>query len=175
MVGTERLNLIAATAEHFEAALESHEKLAILLDVSLADDWLVFPEGLAGGYAILKADPANLDWGTYMFIHRDDNKLCGIGGYRGAVDKNGMVEIGYALSPEYRGQGLATEASIGLIAFAFSDPTVRMVEAHTLAEFNDSTRVLQKCGMRKIGELHDPEDGDVWHWRLLRMEYSKEP
>lgn len=168
MIETERLNLIAATAGHFEAALKGHEKLAILLDVSLADDWLVFPEGLAGGYAMLNANRANLGWGTHFFIHKADSKLIGIGGYCGAPDVSGMVEIGYAISPEYRGRGLATEASRGLIENAFLFEKIKMVDAHTLAALNESTKVLEKCGMKKIGEIKDTDDGDVWHWRLTR-------
>jgi len=170
MIETQRLKLIAATADHFDAALKSHAKLAELLGVSLADDWQVFPESLSVGHKILTADTANMGWGTYFFVHRESNKLVGNGGFRRAVDENGMVEIGYAFSPEFHGQGLATEAAQGMIEYAFANPAVKMVDAHTLAEFNASTAVLQKCGMQKIGEMHDPEDGDIWHWRLMRAE-----
>jgi hypothetical protein len=45
-----------------------------------------------------------------------------------------------------------------------------MVDAHTLAQWNASTKILQKCGLTKIAEKHDPEDGDIWHWRLMRVE-----
>lgn len=172
MIETERLKLIAATVEHFEAAMKSHNKLAEWLGVDLADDWLVFPEGLAGGLKMLQTDPANADWGTHFFVETDSNTLIGNGGYCGAVNQEGMVEIGYALSPEFRGLGYAVEAADGLIRNAFADPSVSMVKAHTLAEWNPSTGVLNKCGMTKIGEMHDPEDGDIWLWRLLREEYS---
>jgi RimJ/RimL family protein N-acetyltransferase len=40
------------------------------------------------------------------------------------------------------------------------------VIAHTLAEYNASTRVLQKVGMQFVGEHNDPEDGVVWRWSL---------
>jgi RimJ/RimL family protein N-acetyltransferase len=170
MIETERLSLVSATAEHFEAAIESHQKLAELLGASLAADWLVFPEAIPGGYAMLKADPLNIGWGTHFFVHKPDNKLVGSGGYCGAPDSSGMVEIGYAISPEYRGKGLATEASHGLIDHAFLMRSINMVDAHTLAEVNGSTHVLEKCGMTKIGEIKDTENGDIWHWRILRDE-----
>ena len=43
---------------------------------------------------------------------------------------------------------------------------VRTVIAHTLAEDNASTRVLQKVGIQFVGEHNDPEDGVVWQWSL---------
>ena len=39
-----------------------------------------------------------------------------------------------------------------------------LVRAHTLAERNASTRVLEKCGFGLVGEVVDPEDGPVWRW-----------
>jgi hypothetical protein len=46
-----------------------------------------------------------------------------------------------------------------------------MVDAHTLCETNQSTRVLEKISMKKIGTAHDPEEGEVWHWRVNREDY----
>jgi RimJ/RimL family protein N-acetyltransferase len=46
-----------------------------------------------------------------------------------------------------------------------------MADAHTLADTNPSTKVLEKIGMRKIGTAHDPDEGEVWHWRLTREDY----
>jgi RimJ/RimL family protein N-acetyltransferase len=79
-----------------------------------------------------------------------------------------MVEIGYAMAPAYRGKGLATEATQGLIDFAFSNPQIQTIQAHTLAEENESVRVLRKVGMTFVKELNDPEDGDIWQWQLKR-------
>ena len=60
--------------------------------------------------------------------------------------------------------GYATEAAQSLTEYAFSSGKVRVVRAHTLPEPNASTRVLTKCGFRRIGEVIDPEDGLVWRW-----------
>jgi ribosomal-protein-alanine N-acetyltransferase len=45
---------------------------------------------------------------------------------------------------------------------------VEVVIAHTLAEFNPSTTVLQRCGMTKVNELFDPDDGPIWRWEVRR-------
>jgi ribosomal-protein-alanine N-acetyltransferase len=39
---------------------------------------------------------------------------------------------------------------------------VKNIIAHTLGEENASTKVLTKCGFRKVEEINDPEDGVIW-------------
>ena len=170
MIETARLKLIPCTREHLEILTSSETALAEHLGVSLADNWLLFPESVAYSIKMIDDDPQALIWGMHLIVHTTENKLIGCGGYRGAPDVDGMVEFGYSVAPSYENQGLATEAARGLIDHAFANNSVRMVDAHTLAERNASTKILQKCGLTKIAEKHDPEDGDIWHWRLRREE-----
>jgi RimJ/RimL family protein N-acetyltransferase len=159
---------------HLSALIQSEQALADLLGVGLADGWLVFPEAAPFALQMLESNPQILRWGMHLFVHKGDNKIIGNGGFKGVADENGMVEIGYAISPVYENQGLATEAARGMIEYAFSWANVQMVDAHTLAEENASVKVLRKCGMKKIAEKHDPEDGAVWQWRITREEFEKE-
>jgi RimJ/RimL family protein N-acetyltransferase len=119
-------------------------------------------------YERLKAQPSLLGWWTYLFVHKADRTLVGLGGYKGEPDVEGRVEIGYSIAPGYQRRGLAREAALGMIEHAFSDPRVRQVIAHTLPEKNASTRVLAGVGMRLLGQVHDPEDGEVWRWALMK-------
>jgi RimJ/RimL family protein N-acetyltransferase len=84
-----------------------------------------------------------------------------------------VIEIGYAIIPEYRRRGLATEAARGLTRYAFSHPEVNLVQAHTLPDGRASINVLKKLGMKFMGAvIDDPEDGEVFLWRVKRNEYS---
>ena len=157
---------------HFEAILEDHPRLGQTLGMKITDGWLQFPESMRVGYEYLRANPAALGWWTYLFTHISDNALIGNGGFAGPADVDGMVEIGYSIAPEYRNRGLATEAARGLISFAFASPQIRMVDAHTLSEVNPSTSVLERVGMKRIGTATDPDEGEVWHWRLMREDYD---
>jgi ribosomal-protein-alanine N-acetyltransferase len=112
-------------------------------------------------------------WWTYFFIHARDKVLLGLGGYKGKADESGMVEIGYAIIPSYRGRGLATEAAQGLLDYAFTHPHIERVDGQTLPERNGSTRVLEKVGMTQVGTVDDPDVGAVWHWSLNRVDYRK--
>ncbi len=166
MIKTERLNLIPCELKHFEAFERNETELAEMLNVELADGWLVFPEIIPHSRKFLEANPDSANWWMYFFVHAKDKKLIGNGGFKGKLDENGTVEIGYAVAPEYRGKGLATEAAKGLINFAFTHSQIKRVQAHTLAEENESTKVLRKVGMTFVKEMHDDEDGDIWQWQL---------
>lgn len=172
MIETQRLKLVACAEEYLEAFLRDENEMASLLGVRLADGWLQFPEAIAYTLNFLRDNPENANWGMYFFILKDENLLVGNGGYKGVPDEKGMVEIGYAIAASHQNRGLATEAALGMIDAAFSFPDVKMVDAHTLAEENASTKVLQKCGMDKIGEKLGTEDGDIWHWRVLRENFE---
>ena len=170
MIKTERLNLIPCGLKHFEAfARGGEDELAELLNVSVAEGWLVFPEAMIFGYEFLKTNPDASSWWMYLFVETEEKKLVGNGGFKGKPDAAGMVDIGYAIAPGYEGKGLVTEAAKNLLDYAFSNPQVKIVQAHTLAEENASVKVLRKLGMTFIKELHDDEDGDVWQWQKFRV------
>jgi len=174
MIETARLRLVACELEHFEAILEDERRLASLLRVTPAEGWLGFPaaqEAMRPSYEYLKRHPSVAGWWTYLFIHKGDCKLIGLGGFKGAPGEGGVVEIGYALAPAYRGAGLASEAARAMIGYAFSHAEVWSVVAHTLPEKSPSTRVLESVGLEHVGTVHDPEDGEVWRWSIDRKAY----
>jgi len=109
-----------------------------------------------------EADPWQFGFGV---IHKIDNLLMGMAGFPGPPDSEGIAEIAYGIAPAYQGKGFATEVAIALVDFASSDPRVKRIRAHTLAQKNASTRVLEKCDFKKIGETTDPEEKvPVWRW-----------
>lgn len=100
----------------------------------------------------------------FAVVRRIDGTTIGQCGFKGPPDAAGVVEIAYGIDEEHRGKGCATEAAAALVSFALSSGKVRTMRAHTLPEANASTRVLEKCGFRRVGEVSDPEDGLVWRW-----------
>jgi len=156
VIETESLRLILPSTEELLARIES---------LSPADRAEVSPDWLARVRASAAADP----W-THGFsmVEPASGAVIGSCAYKGPPDEGGVVEIAYAVDPEYQGRGYATEAARALVNFAFRSGRVRLVRAHTRAENNASTRVLAKCGFERIGEVVDPEDGLVWRWELQR-------
>lgn len=63
------------------------------------------------------------------------------------------VEIGWRLTPEAWGQGLATEAAAAALAFAFDVLELPQVVSYTVPDNDASRRVMQRLGMQ-----HDAAD-----------------
>lgn len=57
-------------------------------------------------------------------------------------------EIMYAVSPDFRGKGYASQAVIGLVKYLFQNTNTEMLKAVALLENIPSNRVLQKSGFR---------------------------
>jgi len=163
-----RLRLVDGTLALLSAALEGQSALEGLLGVSVAENWEGFPEALPLLRASYESKPEGHSWGSLFFIEPEVTTLVGFGGFKGAPSPDGVVEIGYAIAPAFRGQGLATVAVAQMVQRAFADVAVRAVDAHTLGHDNPSTRVLQKSGFRKLAEMEDPDEGSIWQWRLER-------
>jgi len=153
---TKSLRLVLQTKDEvraFVAQLSPYEKAQV------SPVWVARLEGSSS------ADP----WvHGFMLRHRVSDEIVGRGGFKAPPDFDGMVEIAYGVNAEHQGKGYATEAAEALVLYAFSQPQVRVVRAHTLPVANASGRILQKCGFRKTGDVIDPEDGPVWRWEKCR-------
>lgn len=167
-MATPGITLLSATAEMIDAAIADSARLSRLLNAAIAPSWVEFPESLPYVKNKLAEDPDWEEWGTVFFVLEEPRTLVGMGGFKGAPSPDGTVEIGYSIAPDFRGQGLATAAARQLLRRAFASSRVWAVDAHTRPERNASTRVLEKVGMRLLGEISDPKDGLLWHWRLER-------
>lgn len=117
----------------------------------------------------LLADLGNLGWlGWYIVATLDGvPTLAGTAGYKGRPDANGEVEIGYSVVPEYHRRGIASGAVRLLCQRAFA-AGVTAVLAETLPTFLASQGVLGKAGFTKFDTRIDPEEGEVWRYRLDR-------
>lgn len=168
IIETPRLQLVCCNLEIIEALFEGDAALGRLLGVNIPGTWTEFGEpAFRWTYDRLRAGTGIMEWLSYLPILRKENMLAGSCGYKGDP-VNGKVEIGYEVAVDYRGNGYATEIAAHLIKNAFLDDTVTIVQAHTLAEENESGSVLLKCGMKKMEEIEDPDDGTIWRWEILR-------
>ena len=153
---------------------EGDDALARALGLTVADGWVGLEdhrEVIVNADSFLEEHPGAADWWMYLFVHVADAALIGVGGFKGEP-ADGVVELGYALAPAYRGRGLALEAARALRDHALARGDVHTVQAHTLAEENASTRILLALGMDKRESVYDPEDGAVWRWSLERSAAS---
>ena len=136
--------------------------LQALLNTSIPEGWPQFPEAF---------DPSNEEstaWPSYFILCPSEHALVGNGGFAGPPSETGEVEIGYEIAPQFENRGFATAAVKEMLKYAFSQPEVQAVVAHTLAEENASNAVLRKAGLSFVAEVPNPEVGSVWRWRISR-------
>jgi RimJ/RimL family protein N-acetyltransferase len=173
---TPRLRLIGATPAYLRAELESSAALAAALGVTVAPSWppeLYDADATRWMLGWLESHPDDGEWGFYYFVEADARQAIGAGGYKGAPNDAGVVEIGYSIVPERRRRGFAREAVDGLLAHAFADARVTSVIAHTLIELEPSIAVLRSAGFSFVGQGHDPQEPSAIQYAITRGSYER--
>jgi ribosomal-protein-alanine N-acetyltransferase len=153
---TSRLELIPITLELVCADLHRRHRLPDLLKAEIADGW---PPPLLDAAAMqflkqsLIADPTSR-WSGFYCVLRQPRTLIGMAGFK-TRPREGAVEIGYGLLPQFHRRGLATELVAAMVRWAFANG-VELVFAETLPELIASQRALLKNHFRFIGEGSEP-------------------
>ena len=89
---------------------------------------------------------------AYVIVRLADGMAVGDAGFHGPPGEDGEVEIGYALVPAARGNGLAAEATGLLVEWARSQPGVHSVAARVDPSNVPSRRLLERLGFEPDGE-----------------------
>jgi [ribosomal protein S5]-alanine N-acetyltransferase len=97
-------------------------------------------------------------FGPYFIVRAENDTV--IGEVGGAHDREKRtVQVGYSIVEPQWGKGYATEALELVLAAAFADPGVDRVIGDTMVDHGASRRVMEKAGMRAVGERDAEEDG----------------
>jgi RimJ/RimL family protein N-acetyltransferase len=90
---------------------------------------------------------------VWVVVRRADGRIIGDLGTHGPPDSEGCVEIGYALAPSARGQGIGSAAVAALVGRLATVPGIRRITAVTGARNTASRRLLEHQGFRVTGLL----------------------
>lgn len=102
-----------------------------------------------------------------VLVLKDGLLAVGTIGFKGAPDKNKIVEIGYGINATHWGQRLAAEAVAALVAWAFESDYANHITAKTAVDNVASQRVLEKSGFTKTGAGEfDPDDCELILWKI---------
>ena len=168
---TSRLTLVPSTQSLLNLEMANLAVFAKLLGVQLPEDW---PPGEYDRDAmqfflerLTEGGPGVVGWYGWYAIRQatqhEPATLIGGGGYLGPPDESGTVEVGYSISEQWRGQGLAQELVIALVDNALSKGATKVI-AHTRPDNPASAAVLQKCGFAQAIS-NDPG--------MLQFDYSR--
>jgi RimJ/RimL family protein N-acetyltransferase len=160
---------IQGTIDLARAELGDRVTFAKMLGATVPDNWP--PETLADALPLFlewfEADPDRVGWfGWYALTAGPDGPvLVASGGFKGPP-RDGTVEIGYSVLPQFQGRGIATELVRELVRWAIAQPGVNRIVAETEWANPASVRVLAKAGFVHRGPATEP-GGE-------RFEYSGE-
>jgi len=90
---------------------------------------------------------------VWFVVRRADGRIIGDLGTHGPPDGEGCVEIGYALAPSARGEGIGTAAVAALVKCLATVPAIRRVTAVTSTQNTPSRRLLERQGFQLTGPL----------------------
>jgi len=161
---TKRLQLIPFSLDLKKAAMNDRARLIEMLGVYVPDHWPGpdLAEALPFFVENMEKAPSEPVW-DWIAIHRSDHAVIGGIGFMGGPDKDGVVEVGYDIVPEYRKQGYATEMARSLVAWALQETDIKVVTASCLDDNIGSIKVLENVGMRRL----EPEE-NMLKWEIRK-------
>lgn len=110
-----------------------------------------------------------LGFSNYTLIDKKDHQKVGV---CGLYDRAGLedVDIGFALLPQYEGQGFALEAAKVIRDAAFSEFKLKSIVAITTKSNCSSQRLLEKLGLKSVGTTKLPDSDEELLLYQLRKE-----
>jgi [ribosomal protein S5]-alanine N-acetyltransferase len=109
-------------------------------------------------YGQVLGEPDHGPWLTRVVVDAATGVAVGSAGFHGPPDERGMVEVGYETSPEFRRQGYARAAVLGLIDLADAGGA-QVVRASVAPDNGPSLGLIAQLGFAHVGEQMDEVDG----------------
>jgi RimJ/RimL family protein N-acetyltransferase len=154
LLSADQLDRLAAGDGH---AVESE------LGTTFAPGWLSGVRRIAAWRAEqLRLHPADAPFLLRpILVRRDDGSTLAVGylNFHSAPDETGMLEVGYTLLPEARGQGYAIESVRAAFDWATQVHGVHRFRASIAPDNERSLNLIGKLGFRQVGDQWDEEDG----------------
>ena len=109
---------------------------------------------------------ANPGFGVLAIESLDRQQFIGYSVFRHLhFEPGNEVEIGYTISKEFTGKGLATEAAERLMKYGQDEFGLQNFVAYTNQLNLASNRILEKCGFAKVGE-EVVNELDCFRWEI---------
>ncbi len=160
-IETERLLLIPFTLESATSILKGDQQVLIDMGLTNTEHWPdqealdTLPKIIRN----LELVPEPTGFESWMIVLKASKTVIGDGGFKGRPNKEGEVDLGYAIIEQEQKKGYGAEAAKTLMNWALNTGEVKAVTANCLVDNIPSARILQKLGME---ELH--RDDEMIYW-----------
>jgi RimJ/RimL family protein N-acetyltransferase len=180
VITTARLELISGTPEIFRPRVDDRDALArFLKGTRVPENWppeLYDQDAVDWTAKYLDANADAAGWALWFIVLRatevesGERTAIGCCGFKGKPSIDGTCEIGYGVLSQFRRAGYASEAAGALIKRAFADARVERIIVETYPELKPSIRVMEKNGLRFIG---DGLEERVIRYELTRADWQR--
>jgi [ribosomal protein S5]-alanine N-acetyltransferase len=126
-------------------------------------------------YQSIQSNQTGIRWGITLKEH---GVVIGSCGFHNFVSQHFRTEIGFELSKEYWGKGIAVEAIEAIISCGFENMSFQRIEALIEPPNLSSQRLVEKMGFIREGLLRNYEFtcgkfDDLFMYSLLKQDYDK--
>jgi [ribosomal protein S5]-alanine N-acetyltransferase len=123
-----------------------------------------------GWYASIFREGTGMRWGITL---KDEDRVIGSCGFLNNVSKHYRSEVGFELSREYWGKGIAHEALEAVVKYGFQHLELERIEALIEPANLPSQKLVEKTGFQREGLLRHYEYtcgkfDDLYMYSLLR-------
>jgi [ribosomal protein S5]-alanine N-acetyltransferase len=128
-----------------------------------------------GWYKEIWEEGSGIRWGITL---KDEGKVIGSCGFLNRHTKHFRAEVGFELSQEHWGKGIAREALAAVVAHGFTSYDLERVEALIVPENLASQKLVEKLGFIREGLLRHYEYtcgqfDDLLMYSFLKAEYKE--
>ena len=166
-ISTARLDLIRMTPDFLRSTVAGRRADAEdQIGLNVPETWFACADFAALRLGNLKANPRFEPWLPRALGVRATGEMAGYIGFHTPPDPDylrplcpGAVEFGYTVFPEFRRRGYASEAALGLMAWARREHHVPAFVVSVSPTNAPSLALIAKLGFRRIGSHLDEVDG----------------
>jgi len=172
--------------------LETERLILRAWDIKDAEDFYEYakhPEvGLNGGWPPHTSKDTSLEVIQYFIkendiwaiVLKENNKVIGSLGLHADSKRPGIKvkELGFVVSADYWGKGIATEATKAAVAHAFGEMNLDLLSTYHKSFNTRAKRVIEKCGftcegtLRQASKRYDNQIFDALCYSILKSEYN---
>ncbi|QCR31262.1 GNAT family N-acetyltransferase [Lysinibacillus sp. SGAir0095] len=126
-------------------------------------------------YQSIFNEQTGIRWGITL---KHEDKVIGSCGFLNTVSNHYRTDIGFELSKEYWGQGIASEAMNEIIQYAFEQTDIQRIQALIEPPNIASQKMVERAGFLREGLLRKYEYtcgkfDDLYMYGLLKEDYGK--
>lgn len=174
-IETERLVLREVTKNDADSLLAYLSDEQVTRHMGLVP--FVSPEDALGEiewYQSIFDNGTGMRWGITI---KGKDRVIGSCGFLNRTQKHNRSEIGFELSREHWGKGIAAEALSAVIEYGFSELNLNRIEALIEPANSPSQKLVERYGFTKEGLLRDYECtqgkyDDLYMYSLLKREFD---